>query len=215
MNQDAAVTVAAVAKITQEIAPEAKKFIEKILGPGAEEIGMMLGDNMRLRRFKNQLRVFERAYKMAHDAGLKPNQVDLKFLVPFLNNASIETDLDMAERWAALLANTSSSTDASVKNHVFPHLLSQMSQGEAHALEYIQEEGKVKVYQDPAAVAIAFGAGRTSMTGQEFLIARDNLQRLGLIQEIQLGMAPLPISVRISPLGEAFLCARRKPVAKS
>jgi hypothetical protein len=219
----------ATAVVLKEIGPTLAGFLEKLAGAGCEQIGLLFADKVKAWRFKSGIRVFSQAQQMISDADLKPDQVDLKFLLPFIEKCSLESQPEMIERWAALLANVASSSVTTISVAVFPELLSQLSPAEAHVLEWVEEAPQREVIPD--VIAAAFGPGRPSLTGQEFLIVCDNLRRLGLIQMVVEPKPPmnpqaegfalgsnlfdLKQFIRITHLGRAFLRACRKPKSKA
>ena len=85
-----------------------KDFLAKLAGPAAEEVGLLLQDQVRLYRLQNQLRILSKAEKMLHDAKIEPSQVPLRTLVPILEGASLEDDDYLATKWAGLLASAAS-----------------------------------------------------------------------------------------------------------
>jgi hypothetical protein len=56
----------------------AKEFLEKIAGPPAEEFGLFLGDQVRLFRFKKQVKLLAVAQEILKQAGVDPKKVPLK-----------------------------------------------------------------------------------------------------------------------------------------
>ncbi|MNX55356.1 hypothetical protein D3C86_861180 [compost metagenome] len=60
----------------------------------------------------------------------------VKLLAPFLENAGLEEDEYLQEKWALLLTNMVDSKQ-NIGNHVFPYILSQISKEE---FEFIQSE---------------------------------------------------------------------------
>lgn len=58
----------------------ARGFLSKVVGPAAEEAGLLLQDKVRLYRFNNQIKAVAKAEKMLSDAGLSPQTVPLRTL---------------------------------------------------------------------------------------------------------------------------------------
>jgi hypothetical protein len=67
-----------------------------------------------------------------------------KLLCPYLENASLEDDEDLQDKWAILLMNMVDSTK-NVQNHVFPYILSQLSKTEFNILESTLETKEYRV----------------------------------------------------------------------
>lgn len=122
-------------------------LLDKLAGPAAEEIGLALKDHVRVFRFKRQLRLFERVKEMLAESRMDPGRVPFKLLLPMVENASIEENDCLQDRWAAMLA------DASVNREIhpsFPEILKQLSEKEVAYLDacYEYSEGKRQVEKD-------------------------------------------------------------------
>jgi hypothetical protein len=83
----------------------ARPFLEKILGPPAEELGELNRDHIKGRRAKNAERTLADADKLLAATGREPQEVPLNIVVPLLDQASLQEEPSLAEKWAALLAN--------------------------------------------------------------------------------------------------------------
>lgn len=130
----------ALEQLTGDLAPAARDFAEKVSGSPAEQLGELFADKIRFRRWKNQIRLLNKATEYAKEAGIDPDAINLTILTPLIERAGNEEDESMADRWAALLANASSKRAAPV-SPAFPDVLSRMSpfdavvfDGVAHAL---------------------------------------------------------------------------------
>ena len=108
-----------------------------------KELGLILGNEVRLRRFCQELKIPERARKMAEKAGYEPGVVPLKILAPLVAHAALEetSDEDMCERWAALLANAARPDQDSPYFVSFPGILGQLSPTEVVVLDDLYERG--------------------------------------------------------------------------
>lgn len=114
----------------------AKGFIEKLIYPSAEELGLLLKDGIAKWRFANQVKTLVKAQSVCEKHGVNPQMISPKLLTPLLEYASLEDNEKLQDKWATLLANMVDS-DQNVKNHVFPYLLSQVSIQEFEFLEKI------------------------------------------------------------------------------
>ncbi|MGA2325079.1 MAG: Abi-alpha family protein [Bryobacteraceae bacterium] len=88
------------------------------------ELGEALGSYGTLLRMKIGLKVMKRAEEMLVNAGIEPRSMPRKIFVPLLEDASLEDDRGLQERWAALLANAA--TDSCILPS-FPDILRQLS----------------------------------------------------------------------------------------
>ncbi len=112
----------------------AKNFLDKIVGPPLEEIGLFLKEKVTFWRFKNQLTVVNKAREYCITHNISPREISLKILAPLMENASLEEDETLQDKWATLLGNMADS-EQNIQNHVFPYLLSQISKNEFKVLE--------------------------------------------------------------------------------
>ncbi len=112
----------------------AKGFVEKLISPSAEEMGLLLKDNIAKWRFSNQVKTLVKAQAICEKHDVNPQMISPKLLTPLLEYASLEDNEKLQDKWATLLANMVDS-DQNVENHVFPYLLSQVSIQEFELLE--------------------------------------------------------------------------------
>jgi hypothetical protein len=118
-------------EVPAEVTQENLRFLQRILGPAAEAADF-LSDKIKFWRWQSALRTLDRARTMALDANIRPSEVPLKFLVPFLEKSSLEYEDGMQERWAHLLLSASTTFDG--LHNVYLNLLSMMSSEEAGIL---------------------------------------------------------------------------------
>jgi hypothetical protein len=86
-------------------------FARRILGPLAE-IGDLFSDKVRFLRFKSAAKTLNRAAEIAEENGIAPKAIPMKFLVPFIEDCSLEDENSpFIEQWAALLASASKGFD--------------------------------------------------------------------------------------------------------
>jgi len=111
--------------------------VKRMLGPAADEVAEMLRDQVRVYRYGRQLKLLEKAEKMAEDAGFTPQAVPPKVLFPLLEGASFEDDENLHDMWAALLANAASLEHATKVRPGFVAILRQMAPDEAGLLKWI------------------------------------------------------------------------------
>jgi hypothetical protein len=122
-------------------------MLEKIAGPAAEEFGLTLKDHVRVFRLKRQIRLFKRVEEMLAEAKMEAGRVPFKLLLPMVENASIEENNELQDRWAAMLANSAVNRDV---HPSFPEILKQLSEKEVAYLDASYEylEGKRQVDED-------------------------------------------------------------------
>ena len=125
----------------KQAADIAKSFLSKLVGPASEEAGLILKENVRFYRLKNQLRILRKAQDMLNEAGIEPNAVPLRTLLPLLEGASLEDDESLGDKWAALLANAAAGAITEGSHPSFPKILGEMSPQEALMLDRLCTQG--------------------------------------------------------------------------
>src|SRR5690606_2835341 len=99
------ITTALATAGSEAAADAARGFLSKLAGPAVSEVGLLLQDKVRLYRLGNQLKMLDKSREMLRQAGIEPESVPFRTLLPLLEGAALEDDESMSARWAALLAN--------------------------------------------------------------------------------------------------------------
>lgn len=117
-------------------------FLEKLAGSSLEEAGLLLADRLRIRRLKNQIKIFSEAKKIADDNNISLKQINLKTLVPLLEFSSLEEDETLQIKWTNLIVNFSN-VSKEYESSVFPFILNQLTANEAREIDKIYEVKKI------------------------------------------------------------------------
>lgn len=91
--------------IPKQLIDKGEKVIKALFGPSIKEMAGTLGDSFRFRRFKNQVKILEKAEKYLEKKKMSPKKLDLKVLVPLLEYTSLEENPSLQETWAKLISN--------------------------------------------------------------------------------------------------------------
>jgi abortive infection alpha-like protein len=119
--------------------------LEQFLGPGANETGQLIADQIRYLRWRIALRVVERAEKIAKARNLSKGSVPIKFLVPFFEKASLQDDEEpLSEMWSALLAKARDSYQDRYVSYV--DILNALSPTEAAILSTMWSSADEEVF---------------------------------------------------------------------
>lgn len=158
----------------QESAKTAKGFLGKIFGPALDEVGLIIQDNIKLKRLKNQIRNLEKVRSIVEKEDISIKQVDLKVIVPYLDNVSLEEDESLQDAWANLFTNYIDS-DINLLSTVYPSILSQISSLDLQILEHMSTlTGELQLYRP------------VSIGGHDISYYHlSNLIRLGLVEEVK------------------------------
>ena len=101
-------------------------IVKQLLGPAAAEIGLAWGDSLRFWRLKRTIHLLEDVRQFASEAGLQLKPVAPRILFPLLEAASLQDDVDLHQRWVALLISAAR-TDYDQILPCFPDILSQLT----------------------------------------------------------------------------------------
>lgn len=187
----------------------AKEFLSKLVGPAAEEIGLLLQDQVKLYRFKNQLRILAKAEAMLLKAGSTPNAVPFRTLLPILEAAASEDDESLSIKWAALLANSAAKPEDYASHPSFPRILSEIAPIEARFLDFLLSKGGETDWN----LFRTDLAKRLQVTEADVDQYYGNLFRLGLVRIASREGVPKGV-VQVGPFGKAFLSACTPPQSK-
>ena len=188
----------------------AKDFLTKLAGPASEEVGLLLQDRVRVYRLKNQVRMLAKAQKMLRDAGIDPNSVPLRTLVPILEGASLEDDEYLSTKWAGLLASVASGQNQLTSHPSYANILAQLSPNEAKYLDQLAQLVELKqdtLHQDQS----DYRSFKRSMmkdlgfSEQEAQIIWQNLFRLGLCYMTGTSDEPKKRFLKMSMFGFHFV----------
>jgi len=196
----------ALAKGTRQLVAEARSLLTKLAGPAVEEAGLLLQDKVKLRRFRNQLRILGKAQQMLVESKLQPSPVPLRTLVPLLDGAALEDDPGLSDKWACLLANAGAQTISQATHPAFPRMLSDITPGEAFFFDRLSlskggadwESFRKTIEND------------LSISREQVDRDYNNLDRLGLCRIVRKQQTGKTI-VEISPFGLLFLKACSPP----
>ena len=129
--------------------PELIAFSRRLLGPGADEVGQIVGDWARLWRIKNLISIKKKFERICQEQGIDPSEgryLPLAVGLPLLEKASYHDDHFLQERWAHLIAS-SLSDSSTIENHDFSlentyiEILHQLSPLDCKVLEFVVESG--------------------------------------------------------------------------
>jgi Abortive infection alpha len=171
----------ALEEVVDGLAPAARDFAEKVSSSPAAELGELFADKIRFRRWKNQVRLLNKASEYAKAAGIDPRSVNLTILNPLLEKAGNEEDESMANRWAALLANAAGGAYGDVSPS-FPDVLARLSPRDAQVLDAVHLALSSQPEEALGVVGVASEAiaGRYDWPVSEVQFSFENLQVLGL-----------------------------------
>ncbi|MDD5140460.1 MAG: Abi-alpha family protein [Verrucomicrobiales bacterium] len=195
-----------IVKIPKQASKEIVAFLSKLAGPAATEVGLLLQDEVRLWRLKNQVRILGKAQQILNEAGLQPSAVPLRTLLPLLEGAALEDDPILIDKWACLLANAGSQSIIISAHPAFPRILSEITPEEAFFLDRLSQLGGLSVWDDFRKII------QEHLKISREQVDRDygNLSRLGVCRIVKKNKGDKGM-VEIGPFGLLFLKACSPP----
>lgn len=160
-----------------------KPFLDKVAGPGAEEIGEAGRDYIKRIRTRNAEKTVVKASEMLEAVGAEPTLVPLRVLSPVLENASLEDDEFLVNAWAALLANAADSRRKIDVEPSFCEILKQLSVVQARILRRVYDHTVPSI---PRSEWLRKGVSKSKIMSEftlsedQYDVATDNLYRLQL-----------------------------------
>ena len=197
-------------RATKELIKRGADAIQKVTGGAVHELGMLLGQNVALWRFKNAVQIAEKADQFLELKGIKPNQLPtgLRDIVPVFEYGSMEDEPSLQEMWAALLASYTIPEFAEQAQPKFHELLRQISAPEAQIL-YALFETKGFVGHDPYRYLTSETVSElTDIAHENAINLVLNLKRLGLLQgqeRFQSSHVREVEVVLLTPIGREFM----------
>lgn len=122
--------------INLEGSKELTKALVDTFSPVTEIIGS-LGDKVRVYRQLSLMRTLQKAQKLAAAEGITLSAPPIKFLVPFMEECSLEdeNDQDLISLWSNLLVSASEAYKS--EHNLFLRLINEISSEEVRLMEYI------------------------------------------------------------------------------
>lgn len=163
------------AKAAAELEPAIEAFGE---ATGAlqvvREVTGSLTDQIRYRRMVRQAKLLTEAAEKIKATGLPAHAVSDKLLRSVVEDAAVEDDATMQDRWANLLANAAITRDGDLR-FAFPKILSELEPAEATLLEEFAGRTSSEKYSKKK-----FSVEEPGPGGER--IELENLERLRLIR---------------------------------
>jgi len=119
-------------------------ILKRVLGPAADEVGMMLKDKVYHYRQKNLSKMVSRGLEIIADSGMEPHEIPLRTLIPIIERASVEDNEYLSEKWSRLFASASASKFKTDSHPCFPQILSELSPLDVVLLDKLWVPGRPK-----------------------------------------------------------------------
>ncbi len=196
---------------------EMGRAISRYFGVTIEEAVGIFNDKLKYYRWERQIRLLCRANDLLAERGLRhpSKSVPLPFAIAVMENASLEEDDWMQDKWAALLANAADASFDTQMRRAFVSILEDLTSLDAKNLEKIYAQTSVHGIETalytsllPECVTEKRPDGEHIRPSPEIGISLGNLARLGLITTATTwGGVAMFSCVNGTVLGETFMRA--------
>src|SRR5262249_8658987 len=122
------------------------------------------------------------------EAGIKPQAVKLPFLFDVVDNATLEEDDELQDRWANLLSNAADPNYNGLISTAFPDILRQISKDEALFLEDMHKRDNSRHPAEEFAELVKFLLKNSRVIIR--YVYEDNVRRFGVIEQIDFEKEP-------------------------
>jgi hypothetical protein len=166
-------------KAAEQAIKSADKFLDRLLGPLAEEKGRQWAEKSRVKheRVKNWTQVLNKTENLVGDLEIRP--VPLRFLGPTVDAASNEGDDDMQQQWATLLANAATARTPLDALPSFPRILQDLTPQHVAVLDWMYAE--FVQHPDISDINMHEILHEFQMTDEDYELLVADLHRLQLI----------------------------------
>jgi len=148
-------------------------IIQKLAGPMADEIGLLMADKIKVYRVKNWVNVVKKTERILSDAHLPPNAVPPRLFLPILEASSVENDESLQGLWAGLLATASEKADTLSPS--FIETLKQLTPAEAKTFDELFLTADYHSY-----LFLPYGSKESGTLDAALRLKLDTFERLGL-----------------------------------
>jgi hypothetical protein len=112
-------------------------LIKSIFGGSAEQIGLMWTDALAARRIRRLVPLMESVRTVLKDAHIDPRQIPDNIWLPILQEATLQDDETLQEKWANLLANAADPRQTNPVIPSFSSILKDLTFREARFLDVL------------------------------------------------------------------------------
>lgn len=125
--------------LPKHVLDQVTALAKTLLGPSAREFGELFADKVRHKRLVNQVTIFKKTAELLERNNLKARELNLKALVPLLEQSSLEENELLQNKWANLIANIAATPESGLEPKLIK-TLSNLSTLEAQVLDFAFSE---------------------------------------------------------------------------
>lgn len=161
---------------TTPVEGELAKTLQALFGNlPSDLIGVLGADRLHQYRLRNRERLRLRTFKILQDRGVNPEKStpNLGIMLPLIEAAQEESNPELTELWARLLATTMDNSTALSSRKMYVHILKQLDPIDARVLQLIFRSHPAK----------AGWSGNDAIVMSEGLLATSAAETLGITYE--------------------------------
>lgn len=179
--QEVAKTSAKMIEVSEKIG----QFIKKVIGDGLVEICGIGYDWAKYIRHKSLLYIYDKVEEIHRKRKIegKTIPISLRYAIPLLQNASMETDESIQDLWAGLIANATDPEKRFQVKRIYIRILAEIEPLDALVLKFISDQGW-NIINGPHKTEVNLErlSKEINTLKEEIQISLQNLNQLGCIQ---------------------------------
>lgn len=125
--------------LPKQLLDKSEALLKTLFGPSFEELGGLIADQVRLRRFNNQINIFSKAQEKLRQNKIEPQKVSLKVLAPLIEYSSLEEEENLQDKWSNLIAHILGGDKEVVFQQNCITILNRLSAEEAKLLDKLHD----------------------------------------------------------------------------
>lgn len=125
--------------IPKQLLDKSEALLKTLFGPSFEELGGLIADQVKLRRFNNQVKIFTKAQEKLKQNNINPQKVSLKVLAPLIEYSSLEEEENLQDKWSNLISHILGGDKEVVFHQNCITILNRISSEEAKLLDKLHD----------------------------------------------------------------------------
>jgi len=146
--------------LPKQLLDKSEALLKTLFGPSFEEAGGMIADQVRLRRFKNQISIFSKAQEKLRQSSIDPQKISLKVLAPMIEFSSLEEEPDIQDKWSNLIAHILGGDKELVFQQNCITILSKLASEEANLIDRLHDFLLQRIKENHAKISEQYEAGK-------------------------------------------------------
>lgn len=124
-------------QLPEKVEQKALEYLDKIIVPSLQQVGGIISDQVRLWRYKNQIKILNKATALHQKYGISLRKIPVKTLASFMEYSSLEEDETLQNLWVNLLVNATDKENSYYEHHSLISILKEVNKAEALTLQYL------------------------------------------------------------------------------